>query len=152
MSQPSRQAATAPKALSSVSPRPGIADVTGTLPRVAISLAISPDQPGLLLASTHIYGLYRSTDGGQSWQAVAGGLPKVGFNAMAWEPGSGALWAGACSGSFPDYMRPPGLPDGDDEPGLYRSSDGGLTWQKRLGGVVGKDFAFIARCHLCRSR
>jgi len=122
----------------------GYTDVTGTLPRVAISLAISPDQPGLLLASTHIYGLYRSTDGGETWLAVAGGLPKVGFNNMAWEPGSGVLWAGACSGSFPDYMRPPGLPDGDDEPGLYRSTDGGLTWQKRLGSVVGKGFAFTA--------
>jgi photosystem II stability/assembly factor-like uncharacterized protein len=124
--------------------RAGYADVTDALPRVAISLAISPDQPGLLLASTHVYGLYRSTDGGQSWQAVAGGLPKVGFNAMAWEPGTGALWAGACSGSFADYLRPPGLPDGDDEPGLYRSADGGQTWQKRLAGVVGKGFAFTS--------
>jgi photosystem II stability/assembly factor-like uncharacterized protein len=121
----------------------GYTNLTGALPRVAISLAVSPDQPGLLLASTHIYGLYRSTDGGQSWQAVAGGLPKVGFNAMAWEPDTGALWAGACSGSFADYLRPPGLPDGDDEPGLYRSADGGVTWQKRLAGVVGKGFAFV---------
>ena len=124
--------------------RAGYADVTGALPRVVISLAISPDQPGLLLASTHVYGLYRSTDQGQTWRQVSGGLPKVGFNAMAWEPDTGALWAGACSGSFPDYMRPPGLPDGDDEPGLYRSLDGGLTWQKRLAGVVGKGFAFAS--------
>jgi photosystem II stability/assembly factor-like uncharacterized protein len=124
--------------------RAGYADVTGELPRVVISLAVSPDQPGLLLASTHIYGLYRSTDSGQSWQAVAGGLPNVGFNAMAWEPGTSTLWAGACSGSFPEYMRPPGLPDGDDEPGLYRSADGGQTWQKHLAGVVGKGFAFTS--------
>ena len=122
----------------------GYLDVTGSLPRVAISLAISPDQPGLLLASTHVYGLYRSTDGGRSWSTVAGGLPKVGFNVMAWEPGSGVLWAGACSGSFPDYMLPPGLPNGDDEPGLYRSTDGGVTWQKHLAGVVGKGFAFTS--------
>jgi photosystem II stability/assembly factor-like uncharacterized protein len=121
----------------------GYADVTNGLPRVAISLAISPDQPGLILASTHVYGLYRSTNAGQSWQPVTGGLPRVGFNAMAWEPG-GALWGGACSGSFPDYLRPPGLPDGDDQPGLYRSADGGLTWEKRLGGVVGKGFGFAS--------
>jgi len=122
--------------------RAGYADVTGEIPRVAISLAVSPKRPGLLLASTHIYGLYRSTNGGRSWQAVAGGLPRVGFNAMAWEPDTGALWAGACSGSFPDYMRPPGLPNGDDQPGLYRSTDGGQTWRKRLAGVVGKGFDF----------
>lgn len=122
--------------------RAGHADVTGSLPRVVISLAIPPDQPGLILASTHVYGLYRSTDGGQSWQVIEDGLPKVGFNAMAWAPGSGTLWGGACSGSFPDYLRPPGLPDGDAEPGLYRSADGGLTWTKALTGVVGKGFAF----------
>jgi photosystem II stability/assembly factor-like uncharacterized protein len=122
--------------------RAGYRDVTGNLPRVAISLGIAPDQPGVLLASTHVYGLYRSTDGGQSWQRVTGGLPDVGFNAMAWDPADGALYGGACSGSFPSYMRPPGLVDGDDEPGLYRSADGGVTWQNVLAGVVGKGFDF----------
>ena len=124
--------------------RAGYQDVTNGLPRVAISLAISPDQPGLLLASTHVYGLYRSVNRGQSWQRVTGGLPDVGFNAMAWDPDDGALYGGACSGSFPAYMRPPGLPDGDDEPGIYRSTDGGVTWEKQAAGVVGKGFDFAA--------
>lgn len=120
----------------------GYAEVTNGLPRVAISLAISPDEPGVILASTHIYGLYRSENNGQNWQPITGGLPKVGFNAMTWEPTSGTLYGGACSGSFPDYMRPPGLANGDDQPGIYRSTDGGVTWQKRLAGVVGKGFDF----------
>jgi photosystem II stability/assembly factor-like uncharacterized protein len=122
--------------------RGAYADVTYELPRVPISLAISPDQPGLLLASTHIYGLYRSQDAGGHWQLVEDGLPKVGFNAMAWDPDTGDLYGGACSGSFPDYLRPPGLPNGDDAPGLYRSRDDGLTWEQVKGGVVGKGFAF----------
>ena len=122
--------------------RAGYQDVTNGLPRVAISLAVSPDEPGVLLASTHVYGLYRSANSGQSWQQVTRGLPDVGFNAMAWDPDDGTLYGGACSGSFPAYVRPPGLADGDDEPGIYRSTDGGLTWEKRLASVVGKGFDF----------
>ncbi|MGD9048952.1 MAG: hypothetical protein PVF77_12930, partial [Anaerolineae bacterium] len=120
---------------------PGSAEVADGLPRVVISLFAVPDQPGTLLASTHVYGLYRSTDSGESWQLVEDGLPKVGFNAMGWDPASGALYGGACSGSFPEYMRP-GLPDGDNEPGVYRSMDGGLTWEYVLAGTVGKGFDF----------
>jgi photosystem II stability/assembly factor-like uncharacterized protein len=121
---------------------PGYAEVTHGLPRVVISLFAVPDHPGLLLASTHVYGLYRSTDYGQSWQLVEDGLPQVGFNAMGWDPASGTLYGGACSGSFPEYMRP-GLPNGDDEPGIYRSRDGGLTWEQVLVGPVGKGFDFV---------
>jgi photosystem II stability/assembly factor-like uncharacterized protein len=121
----------------------GAADVTNELPRVAISLSASPDEPGLVLASTHVYGLYRSEDYGRHWDPVtaADGLPKVGFNAMAWDPADGALYGGACSGSFPSYMLA-GLPNGDDEPGIYRSTNDGRTWQKVLAGVVGKGFDF----------
>jgi photosystem II stability/assembly factor-like uncharacterized protein len=120
---------------------PGYSEVTNGLPRVVISLLALPSQPGVLLASTHVYGLYRSADFGGSWQLVEDGLPRVGFNAIAQDPDSGMLYGGACSGSFPEYMRP-GLPDGDDEPGIYRSADGGLTWQQVLGGPVGKGFDF----------
>jgi photosystem II stability/assembly factor-like uncharacterized protein len=119
----------------------GYTEITSGLPRVAISLFALPDQPGVLLASTHVYGLYRSGDSGQSWQLVEDGLPRVGFNAIARDPYSGTLYGGACSGSFPEYMRP-GLPDGDDEPGIYRSRDGGLMWEQVLGGPVGKGLAF----------
>ncbi|MBE9508951.1 MAG: hypothetical protein IMY86_12995 [Chloroflexi bacterium] len=124
----------------------GYTDVTDGLPRVAISLATSPDESGVILASTHVYGLYRSDDYGQSWQLIGDedGLPKVGFNAMAWDPASGALYGGACSGSFASYMLPPGLPNGDDEPGIYRSTDGGLSWSKVLSDVVGKGFDFTS--------
>jgi len=52
---------------------------------------------------------------------------------MAWEPGSGVFMGWRLFRSFPGYMLPPGLPNGDDWPGLYRSTDGGVTWQKATG-------------------
>jgi photosystem II stability/assembly factor-like uncharacterized protein len=98
----------------------------------------------VLVASTHVYGLYRSTDFGQSWQAAGQDLPKVGFNAMTWAPGSGDLYGAAASSSFPDHMLPAGLPNGDDEPGVYRSTDGGLTWEDRSAGLPHAEVKGIA--------
>jgi photosystem II stability/assembly factor-like uncharacterized protein len=50
-----------------------------TLPDLAVSLAIDPTNPQILYAGTVAYGAYRSTDGGQTWQAINEGL--------GWQPG-----------------------------------------------------------------
>jgi len=50
-----------------------------TLLDLPVSLAIDPTNPGHLYAGTAAYGLYRSTDGGKTWQAANKGL--------GWQPG-----------------------------------------------------------------
>lgn len=50
-----------------------------TLPDGAVSLAVDPVNPNTLYVGTVGYGAYRSTDGGQTWQAINNGL--------SWQPG-----------------------------------------------------------------
>lgn len=50
-----------------------------SLPDLAVSLAIDPRDPETLYAGTTAYGVFGSTDGGQTWQSINNGL--------GWQPG-----------------------------------------------------------------
>jgi photosystem II stability/assembly factor-like uncharacterized protein len=45
-----------------------------TLPEMPISLAVAPSNPEILYAGTPSSGVYRSADGGQTWQSINAGL------------------------------------------------------------------------------
>jgi photosystem II stability/assembly factor-like uncharacterized protein len=99
----------------------------------AIDLAFDPSNPRTILAALwstrrppwNTYppsngpgsGLYRSDDGGQTWQPVAGGFPseKLGRVGLAFAPS--------------DPRRAYALVDAK-EGGLYASADGGRTWTR----------------------
>lgn len=72
-------------------------------------------------------GIWRSDDGGETWRRLAGGLPRgrVGRIGLAVSRGSGGRIVYACiqsvAGADTSSSRPRG--------GLYRSGDGGQTWQ-----------------------
>ena len=69
-------------------------------------------------------GIYRSRDGGASWQLV--GLPNsYAFGRIATDPSDPAIVFAAAAGNL-------FVPGGDR--GLYRSTDGGDTWQLVLAG------------------
>ncbi|HTQ58253.1 MAG TPA: hypothetical protein VMI94_27510 [Bryobacteraceae bacterium] len=119
----------------------------------AVDLAIDPQNPRVLYASLWatrrppwpVYaptnlpggGLYKSTDGGDTWRQLAGGLPHddfVGKIGVAVSPSNpNRLWA-----VVDDIGRaiPPGFrfgPPAADAPpssgGVYLSDDGGATWR-----------------------
>lgn len=52
-----------------------------SLPDVAVSLAVDSTDPQTLYAGTVGYGAYRSTDGGQTWEALNN-------EALGWQPGT----------------------------------------------------------------
>jgi hypothetical protein len=79
-------------------------------------IASDPDDPNRVYAGTFDQGLYRSLDGGQTWQDVTGGIPHRRVLSVAFAParrvhGRAAIYAGT------------------EPSNLYRSEDDGLTWE-----------------------
>ena len=72
-------------------------------------------------------GLHKSTDGGESWTQLAGGLPtgEVGRIGMAMAP------------SNPDVLYAVIEATEDEDAGFYRSTDRGASWHKRSDYVSG---------------
>jgi photosystem II stability/assembly factor-like uncharacterized protein len=96
------------------------------------AIAVAPSDPNVIYAGTGSAcirgnvstgrGVWKSTDGGKSWTMI--GLP-----------GSGAVGKILVHPDNPDlvYLAALGSPFGkNDERGVYRSSDGGKTWDKSL--------------------
>ncbi|RPI34809.1 MAG: hypothetical protein EHM70_01625 [Chloroflexota bacterium] len=81
------------------------------------SLAVAASDPSIVYTGTgerweFAYGVYKSTDGGQTWAASNQGMLDIGITALAVDPtDANVVYAGAFSGE------------------LYKSIDGGQTWQ-----------------------
>jgi len=79
--------------------------------RGARCLAVDPEDPGNLYAGTSDEGLFKSADGGGSWEKLSGvGHPRV--TAVAVSPADGALYAGT------------------EPSALFVSRDGGASWRE----------------------
>jgi hypothetical protein len=85
------------------------------------ALAVSPDyaHDRTILAGIRGLGLFKSTDGGQLWQPASAGLPSMAIQRILLSPGfardqTAFIWL---------MVEAP-----EDE--LYRTRDGGRTWQK----------------------
>lgn len=84
-------------------------------------------------------GLYKSTDGGQSWRVLA---PETfagrAISRLAVSPVDPlSVWATVtpAGGSFGNYEAAKGHPDRAGPVGLFHSTDGGETWSHRVGTV-----------------
>jgi photosystem II stability/assembly factor-like uncharacterized protein len=82
--------------------------------RGARCLAVDPDDPDTLYVGTSDEGLFKSTDGGRSWDRLSGiEHPRV--TAVAVSPADGALYAGT------------------EPSALFISRDGGASWRELEG-------------------
>jgi|GEM_PF-2701377 len=133
------------------------------------SIAMSPDDAQTVYVGTRDAGLYKTTDGGATWQPARQGLTFFPIRSLSADPlhaatlyagtdfdgvwkttDGGASWAPADSGLELDNVVIRILVDPQDTDvlyavlaggvgltagNLYRSSDGGATWQVRDDGI-----------------
>src|SRR3989442_9685877 len=87
------------------------------------ALAIDSRRPTTLFAGTERRGIFRSSDGGGSWQAVNGDLNSPWVSALAIDPRtSTTIYAGLGSVSV-------------DTGGVFKSTDGGGSWHAMNNGL-----------------
>jgi photosystem II stability/assembly factor-like uncharacterized protein len=84
-------------------------------------MAIDPNNPAVMLVGSAVGGIYKTTDGGTSWNPVFDGHNFLAIGALTYEPGSSmVVYAGTGDPNISGY---PFLGDG-----IYKSVDGGLSW------------------------
>lgn len=128
------------------------AEVRSNLPGLDLhAFAVSASDSNLLYAFAVGYGLFRSADGGETWEPLGAGAPRVPF-ALATGGTAGTLYVGTEQGvaisrdrgqTFTSPVRVGGAPvtalaaapNGQliyagTPQGLYRSADGGQSWIK----------------------
>jgi photosystem II stability/assembly factor-like uncharacterized protein len=99
----------------------GGGDLAGTTGRVA-ALALSRHQADAYYAASASGGVWRSTDGGQSWSALSDYLPTTALGAIALDPRDEAIvYAGSGEANYA-YHSLYGA-------GVYKSTDGGDSFQ-----------------------
>jgi photosystem II stability/assembly factor-like uncharacterized protein len=112
-----------------------------------VDLIMRPDDPDVLYAATwqrirqpeyYDYGgpgcaVYRTTDGGDNWTQVGGGLPTPSAN-------GGRIGLSLCA-SQPDVMHAIYADRIGYFDGLYQSTDGGFTWIRTNDGSLSGVFA-----------
>lgn len=85
--------------------------------------------PGLIYMQNH-QGVYRSRDGGQVWEEITEGLPTTfGFPIGAHPRDAGRIW------NFPLNGDSVGRYPTDAAAAVWRSSDGGESWQPMRNGL-----------------
>lgn len=98
-------------------------------------IAIAPNDPNVVLVAAMgpefspggARGIYRSSDGGKTWKRVLAGNATTGGSDVAFDPGNPNI---AFAGTF-DYLRRPwNFRGGGTGSGLFRSTDGGVTWTR----------------------
>jgi hypothetical protein len=90
------------------------------------AIVISPSAPATLYAGARGGGVFKSTNGGQSWTAVNDGLTDIFIDALAIDPSEPAtLYAGGSSG-------------------LFKSTNGGQSWTTINAGLISPGAGVLA--------
>ncbi len=95
-------------------------------------IVLAPDQSGVLYQQNHM-GVFRSTDGADSWQAIQSGLPsEFGFPMVMHPADSKTLYVVPLESSEYRFFL-------GGKPAVYRTRDGGESWQGSSTGLPAGD-------------
>lgn len=83
------------------------------------ALAVSATDAALVYAGTRGSGLFKSTNGGDSWTNITGNLPSLSVHAIGLSPTNPGLVYAATRAA-----------------GVWKSTDGGVTWSESLPGAM----------------
>jgi photosystem II stability/assembly factor-like uncharacterized protein len=103
---------------------------TGASLEAVWSLAPSPAEPGVVWAGTEPSALWRSTDGGESFDLVRGLWDHP--HRPTWAPGGGGQ---AIHTLLPHPTDPQRVAVAMSTGGVYRSDDGGVSWEPANQGI-----------------
>ncbi len=100
------------------------------------SLVMAPGMPDRLYQQNHC-GMYRSQDGGQSWDSIEAGLPSsFGFPAAAHPRDPATLFLMPLNGDQAGRFMP------DSKAAVWRTRDGGESWNALREGLPQQDAFF----------
>jgi photosystem II stability/assembly factor-like uncharacterized protein len=105
------------------------------------TLVIHPTQPEIMFAGGVSGGVWKTTDGGLSWTALADRIANIAVNSMAIHPENpDVLYVGTGEGYFREIVRGTWLPLRGG--GIFKTEDGGATWT-HLPSTQGSDFHWV---------
>ncbi|MDZ7770580.1 MAG: hypothetical protein U5K38_16705 [Woeseiaceae bacterium] len=91
---------------------------------------------GQIWAPNEERGVYRTTDGGETWQHVLKVNPDTGATDLAMDPTNPRI---LYAGMWHHGRKPWFIKSGGEGGGIYKSTDSGDTWEKLDGGLPGLD-------------
>ncbi len=87
---------------------------------------------GSLYAAAPERGVYKTRDGGATWERILFVSEKTGFIDLAMDPGNRSILYAA---AWQKERKPWNFSESGPESGIYKTSDGGRTWGKLAAGL-----------------
>jgi len=117
-------------------------DITDTIPRAIVDIEVDPTDSETIYVSLHGESVYKTTDGGASWQNLDS-MPVVGTFDVEIDPSDAdVLYAASIMGRRcpeelldPNFF-PPVSPEDIGNHGVYKSVDGGSSWDNINQGII----------------
>ncbi|AZZ96930.1 hypothetical protein [Pseudoalteromonas sp. R3] len=110
------------------------------------TLVFHPQNPDILFTAGISGGIWKSVDGGESWQPVANDLPSMAIGTLVFDPSdNNRLFAGSGEGVYVGRGFTNSIGFAGD--GIMTSEDGGQTWYQLESTNNNANFQYVNKLH-----